>query len=233
MKLVWPFRGARERGSADAECSGAQVRADAYETTTSADSYGAEIIHELQRQGDLAIAFTSIAEVGFWGFRWRSRVPEVHALQKNSGAQFEGETTQEFHMSWQNQVTGCRPVAVSLHSPFTTGLSVESIVSGDDVLPVLQAQGLRYWLERAGSTRLAGGHGAMPCCGGHALVLAAHGPDTAAGAEAVLRGTSAGALEPVADHRRVDCISRDSATFQGLVHALEEVFAAHAAAREA
>lgn len=64
-------------------------------------------------------------------------------------------------------------------------------------------------------------------------MLAAHGPDTAAGAEAVLLGRGAGVPKPVADHHSVDCISRDSATFSGLVSALEERFAEHAAAREA
>ena len=98
----------------------------------------------------------------------------------------------------------------------------------------LQAQALRYWLERAGRTRLSDGHDDIPGGGSRQdLVLAAHGPDTATGAEAVLLGRGPGRLTPVAGHHRVDCISRDSSSFAGLVTALEERFAALAVVREA
>jgi len=87
--------------------------------------------------------------------------------------------------------------------------------------PLAQAQGLRWWIQRSGiPTRLA--DAGLQC----QTVLAAHGPDTAAGADSVLHEISPGAVSaPVHEaFRASDCVSKSSASFSGLVDALEEAF---------
>ena len=90
-----------------------------------------------------------------------------------------------------------------------------------EALLAAQAQGLRWWLDRSGEApRLA--EVSLPC----QTVLAAHGPDTAAGADSVLHAVSPGAVSaPVHEaFRASDCVSKSSASFSGLVNALEEAF---------
>ena len=87
--------------------------------------------------------------------------------------------------------------------------------------PLAQAQGLRWWLQRSGApTRLT--DAGLQC----QTVLAAHGPDTAAGADSVLHEIGPGAVgAPVHEaFRASDCVSKSSASFSGLVDALEEAY---------
>ena len=56
-------------------------------------------------------------------------------------------------------------------------------------------------------------------------MLAAHGPDTAAGVDKVLHEVKFGPIAPVhTQYRASDCVSKNSASFSGLVDALEEAF---------
>jgi len=83
-----------------------------------------------------------------------------------------------------------------------------------------QAQGLRWWLQRSGTpTRLT--DTGLQC----QTVLAAHGPDTAAGADSVLHAIGPAVGAPVHEaFRASDCVSKSSASFSGLVEALEESY---------
>ena len=86
---------------------------------------------------------------------------------------------------------------------------------------VPQAQGLMSWLDRAGHpTRLANAD--VGCV----TVLAAHGPDTAAGVDTCLHDAGLNGSPPRVhrSYRTADCVSSDSASFGGLVDALEEAF---------